>query len=444
MLIRCEAHCLFPKNVACFALIIVAVALAPFQPFPSSGTWQWKNHHKLPWPWFSKLLPLWTAQHMTVWNTKELIILDGIHTEQGDRGFPILEASQLPSMSLGPWTLQIGAFESCLPACLPVVRLCMFVCLWICVCVCLCLYDYLSAVPIYLYNYLLSLLSLSLYLSVRPSVCLSVCTHLFLSLSLSLPPSLPVQVCVSVRTSVCVCVRVCVCARALSICLLVSLLDGPACLAFGASLCACVSHFSKTLLLRIAGKHGKTLPNRNIFRSFATNDAPAQNARAYLTIMVTPSHTASARNEKYRKQTHKWPCSLLPWLESKLPKGYLLPPAPCHKFSDVAREMWHWLSPNLQLIANPNACQFRDTTLYVMILVCDDHITSYNYIGWREISRIERLMILVEHGGTLPNAIAEPPPGMELAGKLKSSKLGVQMVGCWYGIRKPHPSTIFR
>ena len=218
MLISCEAHCLFPKNVACFALIILAVALAPFQPFPSSGTWQWKNHHKLPWPWFSKLLPLWTAQHMTVWNTKELIILDGIHTEKGDRGFPILEASQLPSMSLGPWTLQIGAFESCLPAaCLPACLLCVCACL--CVCVCVCLYDYLSTVPIYLYNYLLSLLSLSLYLSVRPSVCLSVCTHLFLSLSLS--PSLPVQVCVSVRTSVwvCVCVRVCARIVYLSACL---------------------------------------------------------------------------------------------------------------------------------------------------------------------------------------------------------------------------------
>lgn len=122
--------------------------------------------------------------------------------------------------------------------------------------------------------------------------------------------------------------------------------------------------------------------------------------------MVTPSHTASARNEKYRKQTHKWPCSLLPWLESKLPKGYLLPPAPCHKFSDVAREMWHWLSPNLQLIANPNACLNFEMlyTCNISVLVCDHHITSYNYIGWREISRIERLMILVEHGGTLPNA----------------------------------------
>ena len=57
---------------------------------------------------------------------------------------------------------------------------------------------------------------------------------------------------------------------------------------------------------------------------------------------------------------------------------------------------------------------------------------------------LERLMILVEHGGTLPNAIVKPPPGMELAGKLKSSKLCVQMLGGWHGIKKPHPSTIFR
>ena len=34
MLISCETHCLFPKNVACFALIILAVALAPLPTLP--------------------------------------------------------------------------------------------------------------------------------------------------------------------------------------------------------------------------------------------------------------------------------------------------------------------------------------------------------------------------------------------------------------------------
>jgi hypothetical protein len=57
-------------------------------------------------------------------------------------------------------------------------------------------------------------------------------------------------------------------------------------------------------------------------------------------------------------------------------------------------------------------------------------------------------MILVEHGGILPNAIAEPPPGMELAGKLKKAANLVfkcLVAGMVYGIiRKPHPSTIFR
>ena len=142
------------------------------------------------------------------------------------------------SMNFANWCIW-ELLACCLLACCAFVHVCVFVSVSV----------YMTIYLQYLSIYITIFYLFSLSLSVRPSVCLSVCTHLFLSLSL--PPRASVRKCADKCVSVCVCV----CVRALSICLLVSLLDGPACLAFGASLCACVSHFSKTLLLRIAGKH---------------------------------------------------------------------------------------------------------------------------------------------------------------------------------------------
>ena len=152
------------------------------------------------------------------------------------------------SLNFAHWCIWELLDAACLLACCTFLRLCVCVCV-----VGLSLYIIKSYPSIYS-TYL------STYLPLPPSLPASVCLCLYVSLSLSLslsllPPSLHLRA--SVRTCEDMCVCVCV-LRALSVCLLVSSLDGRECLALCVcgDLCMLVSAtFSKTLLLCIAGEH---------------------------------------------------------------------------------------------------------------------------------------------------------------------------------------------